>query len=250
MAEDMGDSSVAGNDSSRDTLKDPDSLNDFFDFFDFDDFDDFDDSDDFDSAAADAWNNLQPLNDYPVARPIHQNPDPTEAVFPFESLSDRNDFDSAAADAWNNLQPLIDYPVARPIHQNPDPTEVVFPFESLSDRNDSAGSETPDVHRSEPLLTGPSAPNFLILPEHTTLAEPIASIDNRPDSGFAGFEIWHPSRALNGVDVEKEYSKTTKNHKLPSKAPRKKAAIDNANRKRARRGTTCVRCKLQKLKAC
>jgi hypothetical protein len=127
-----------------------------------------------------------------------------------------------------------------------------FDFDSylLIDYNDSAGSETPDVHHSEPLLTGPSAPSVLFQPERTTLLEPIGSIDNRPQPRFASIEIWDPSRELKGVDAEKEYNKTTKRHILPPKAPRKRAQIDEANRKRARHGTTCVRCKLQKLKAC
>lgn len=159
-------------------------------------------------------------------------PDPTDCFF---------DFDSYLSN---------DCPDTRPIHQNPDPPEAVSSFESLSERNDSARSETPDIYRSEPLPTGPSAPNFLFQPEHTTLLEPIASIDNRTQPRFVGIEIWDPSRELKGVDAEKEYNKTTKRHTLPPKAPHKKAKIDEANRKRARHGTTCVRCKLQKLRAC
>jgi hypothetical protein len=175
-----------------------------------------------------------------------------------DTPNDFFDFDSAALDAldsWIEPQLLIDYLdlFARPIHQNQDPTEEVFPFEFLEKSHDSPVSETPDVHRFEPLPTGPVAPNFLILPEHTKLREPIASIDNRPQPDFAGFEIeiWDPKREVNGVDAEKEYSKTTKKRKLSPTAPRKKPkATDDGNRKRAPHGTTCVRCRLQKGKAC
>jgi hypothetical protein len=166
-------------------------------------------------------------------------------------LNDLFDFDIAALDSWIDPQQFTDELFARPIHQNQYPTDGVFQFDLLSEKNDSAESETSDVSRFEPLPTGPAAPNFFILPENTKLREPIASIDNRPQPSFAGFESCYPNRQSNGVDAEKECSKTTKKRKLSQTPPCKKSkAIDDGSRKRAQHGNTCVRCRLQKGKAC
>lgn len=170
------------------------------------------------------------------------------------TLSYFYDFNSAALDtldSWFEPQILIDYLFAPPIHQKQDLTEAVSPFELLSEKNDSAESETPDVHRSEPVPTGPAAPNVLFPPEHIKLQEPIASIGNRPEPGFTEFVIWDPKRESNGVVAEKEYIKTTRKRNFTETAPRKKSkAIGDRTRKRAPHGTICVRCRLQKEKAC
>lgn len=168
-------------------------------------------------AALDSWIDPQQATDDLFA-PIHQNQYPTDDFF------------------------------ARPILQNQYPTDGVLQFNLLSEKNDSVERETPDVNRFEPLPTGPAAPNFSIHPECTKLREPIASIDNRPQPPFAGIEIYCPKRESNEVDAEKEHSKPTKKRKISQ--TKKPKAIDDGNRKRAEHGNTCVRCKLQKGKAC
>jgi hypothetical protein len=181
-------------------------------------------------AALDSLIDPQQLYDDLFA-PIHQNQYPTDDLF---------------APIHQNQFPTDD--LFAPIHQNQFPTDGVAQLDLLSEKNDSVERETPDVNRFEPLLTEPAAPNFFIHPKYTQLREPIASIDNRPQPPFAGIEIYCPNRESNEVDAEKEHSKPAKKRKISQ--TKKPKAIDDGNRKRAEHGNTCVRCKLQKGKAC
>jgi hypothetical protein len=161
------------------------------------------------------------------------------------------DFDGAASDTWIDPEIINDTLATRRIPRDQKPAQVVFPFELLSKGSDSAGSGISDIPRSNPLPIEPAPQNGSLQPICTTPGEHTTHINNRPQPGFTGFAIWDPNTGLDAGKREREDSKTIKKRKLsPTVSRRKSKASDDGNRKRAPNGTICVRCRLQKGKAC